>query len=79
VKPSAATVWAGNSPNGDARHAAKLFIRPRFPEILVPAAEARFMMLSLNPEVNDTAPRRTIPAPRMSFTAFPALFLPSRH
>jgi len=60
VKPSAATVWPRNSPNGDPRHAVKLFIRPAFPEILALAAERRFMMLLLNLEVNDIAPRRAV-------------------
>jgi hypothetical protein len=58
VKPSAATVWPGNSPNGDPRHAVKLFIRPGVPEILALATGVRFMMLPLNLEVNNTAPRR---------------------
>jgi hypothetical protein len=58
VKPSAATVWPGNSPSGDPRHTVKLSIQPGFPEILALAPGTRFMMLPLNLEVNDTAPRR---------------------
>ncbi len=54
MKPSAATVWPGNSRNGDPQYAVKLFIRPGFPEILALATGVRFMMLPLNLEVNNT-------------------------